>query len=123
VGAGIAALWHDHVQSWRERVEADGGQVGRWLLSPGPVTAGAGAAGRLGHRFARLRVAPGVDEAMLHRLRHTKASVLVRDGKLLEAQQRLGHRDASTTLRNHAHALPLHDQDVADQLDRPLHRP
>ena len=43
--------------------------------------------------------------------------MLVADGHLLQAQQRLGHKDASTTLRQYCHALPLHDQDVADHLD------
>ncbi len=55
--------------------------------------------------------------ACLHRLRHTVATVLVADGKLLQAQRRLGHAEASTTLRQYCHALPLHDQDVADQLN------
>jgi len=36
---------------------------------------------------------------------------------ILKAQQRLGHRDASTTLRNYAHAMPLEDQEVADAID------
>jgi integrase len=56
-------------------------------------------------------------EVTLHRLRHTVATVLVADGHLLQAQQRLGHKDASTTLRQYCHALPLHDQDIADQLE------
>jgi integrase len=43
-----------------------------------------------------------------------------RSGELLRAQQRLGHRDASTTLRNYAHALPLEDQSVADDIDEML---
>jgi len=34
------------------------------------------------------------------------ATVLVGRGDLLQAQYRLGHRDASTTLRIYAHALP-----------------
>lgn len=53
----------------------------------------------------------------LHRLRHTVATVLVADGHLLQAQQRLGHKGASTTLRQYCHALPLNDKDVADHLD------
>lgn len=56
----------------------------------------------------------------LHRLRHSVATFLVRQGDLLGAQQRLGHRDASTTLRNHAHALPLEDEEAADQIERSL---
>lgn len=53
----------------------------------------------------------------LHRLRHTVATLLVGRGDLLQAQQRLGHRDASTTLRIYAHAVPLTDADVAEALD------
>ena len=34
------------------------------------------------------------------------------------AQTRLGHRDASTTLRIYAHAMPLIDADAARTLDR-----
>ena len=34
------------------------------------------------------------------------------------AQQRLGHRDASTELRNYAHSLPLEDQEAADTIER-----
>jgi hypothetical protein len=45
---------------------------------------------------------------------------LVGRGDLLQAQQRLGHRDASTTLRNYAHAMPLEDQAVADDIDEML---
>lgn len=57
---------------------------------------------------------PGV---CLHRLRHTVTTSLVADGQLLQAQQRLRHADASTTLRQYCHALPLRDVDVADHLD------
>ena len=42
-----------------------------------------------------------------------------RDSGVLH-QQRLGHRDASTTLRNYAHAMPLEDQAVADDIDEML---
>lgn len=49
-------------------------------------------------------------------MRHTVATVLVADGRVLQAQQRLGHAEASTTLRQYCHALPLHDQNVADRL-------
>lgn len=57
----------------------------------------------------------------LHRLRHTVATVLVANGQLLHAQQRMGHRDASTTLRQYCHALPLEDPDVPDTLDAAYH--
>jgi integrase len=48
------------------------------------------------------------------------ATYLVRRGDLLQAQQRLGHRDASTTLRNYAHAMPLEDEGIADDIDEML---
>lgn len=43
--------------------------------------------------------------------------MLLADGQLSQAQQRLGHADASTTLRQYCHALPLCGIDVADHLD------
>lgn len=46
----------------------------------------------------------------------------VSQGHLLQAQYRLGHRDASTTLRVYSHVLPLTDQDAAATLDR-LYQP
>jgi integrase len=55
-----------------------------------------------------------------HRLRHTVATFLVSRGDLLIAQQRLGHRDPSTTLRNYAHAIPLADGAASDVLDEAL---
>ena len=70
----------------------------------------------LSHWFAELCDEAGLPGASLHRLRHTVATFLVGGGELLRAQQRLGHRDASTTLRNYAHALPLEDQGVADDI-------
>jgi integrase len=48
------------------------------------------------------------------------ATYLVGRGDLLQAQYRLGHRDASTTLRNYAHAMPLEDQVIADDIDEML---
>jgi hypothetical protein len=45
------------------------------------------------------------------------ATFLVGRGEILRAQHRLGHRDPSTTLRKYAHALPLEDGEVADDID------
>ncbi|MGD9991034.1 tyrosine-type recombinase/integrase [Pseudonocardia sp.] len=53
----------------------------------------------------------------LHRLRHTVATVLVGRGDILQAQHRVGHRDAATTLRIYSHALPLTDAQAAQTLD------
>jgi len=43
-------------------------------------------------------------------------------GDILQAQYRLGHRDAATTLRIYSHVLPLTDQDAAATLEE-LYRP
>ena len=77
-------------------------------------------AGALGHWFGDLARRTEVPGATLHRLRHSVATFLVGRGELLRAQQRLGHRDPSTTLRNYAHALPLEDETVADDIDEML---
>jgi len=67
--------------------------------------------------FAQLCAAAGMPEVTLHRLRHSVATVLVGRGQILQAQYRLGHADAYTTLRIYSHAQPLHDLDAADTLD------
>lgn len=76
---------------------------------------------RLGHWFAALTRRHGHPYVCLHCLRHTVATTLVADGQLLQSQQRLGHADASTTLRQYCYAPPLRDLDVADHLDE-IHR-
>jgi integrase len=72
----------------------------------------------LGQRFDKITRAAGLPGACLHRLRHTVGTYLVAEGKLLQASQRLRHRDVSTTFREYVHALPLDDQEAADHLAR-----
>lgn len=72
----------------------------------------------MSHRFVRLCETAGLPQAALHRFRHSVATSLVEDGKILKAQARLGHRDPSTTLRHYAHATPLDGLDIADGIDR-----
>ena len=76
--------------------------------------------GALGHRFERLAKRAGVEGATLHRLRHNVATFLVERGQILQAQARLGHADASTTLREYVYALPVADTAVADAIDSHL---
>lgn len=95
---------------------------GPWLFSPEVTHHVRLTAGALGHWFAELARVAEVPGASLHRLRHSVATFLVGRGELLRAQQRLGHRDPSTTLRNYAHALPLEDEAVADDIDEMLLR-
>ena len=70
----------------------------------------------MGHWFSAFTRRHGHGEVTLHRLRHTVATALLEHGKLQAVQQRLGHRDASTTLRQYCFALPLEDLEVADYL-------
>lgn len=116
VGATTALLWQQTRARWQRRLPPCQ-QLGPWMFSARPDHAMRLPAGTLGHWFATFVRQHGHSEVCLHRLRHTVATILVADGHLLQAQQRLGHAEASTTLRQYCHALPLHDLDTADHLD------
>ena len=116
LGATTAAMIVEHFASWRQRVGT--GQVATdWIFAPDFRRLSNARADLLSHRFERLRLAAGLPEASLHRLRHSVGTHLVSEGKILKAQARLGHRDPVTTLRHYAHATPLDDLDVADRID------
>jgi integrase len=122
LGAGTARLWRSTVRTWRERAAATGasgtGGFGPWLFSAHPDHAARLTTSCLGHWFADLAHRAGHGDITLHRLRHTVATVLVGRGHLLQAQYRLGHRDASTTLRIYSHVLPLTDREAAATFDQ-----
>jgi integrase len=113
LGATTAALIEDHFSSWEQRTEVEGDR----LFAATPARASYVTADALFHKFRALGRAAGVEAPALHRLRHGVATHLVDEGKFLKAQARLGHRDPATTLRHYAHAVPLDDLDVADELD------
>ncbi len=123
VGARTALLWRYRVATWQERAgraqdhHADTSSFGPWLFSPDADHHRRLRTATLGHWFSDFTRRHGHGEVTLHRLRHTVATVLVEHGRLLRAQQRLGHRDASTTLRQYCFALPLEDLEVADFLE------
>lgn len=114
VGADTARLWESSVGTWQGRLGEQ--PLGPWLFSAHPDHHTRLRTASLGHWFAAFTRRHGHGDVTLHRLRHTVATALVDAGKLLRAQQRLGHRDASTTLRQYCHALPLEDLEVADYL-------
>ena len=118
VGTSTEALWYDTVAAWRER-QVDR-PFGPWLFSARADHTTRLRADRLGDWFREFVHGHGRPGVCLHALRHTVATVLVSDGHLLQAQQRLGHAEASTTLRQYCHALPLDDLDTADHLDELL---
>jgi integrase len=119
LGRTTVELWRTSETACRQRVSADT-EFGEWLFSRDLDHRRRLTASGLGHWFADLRDDAGLDGASLHRLRHTVATYLVGRGDLLQAQHRLGHRDASTTLRNYAHAMPLEDESIADDIDEML---
>jgi len=116
VGAVTAQLWQDNVAEWAGRLGTRG-EFGPWLFSRRADHATRMPCSVLAGLFRDFTRRHDHGEVTLHGLRHTVATVLVSDGHLLQAQQRLGHKDASTTLRQYCHALPLHDQDIADHLE------
>ena len=119
LGRTTVELWRVSEAAWRRRA-AGQASCGEWLFSRDLDHGRRLTTSGLGHWFAELRDEAGLEGVSLHRLRHTVATYLVGRGDLLQAQQRLGHRDASTTLRNYAHAMPLEDQAVADDIDEML---
>jgi integrase len=115
LGRTTAGLWRTAVQTWRDR--AGPGRFGPWLFSTRPDHITRLTTSCVGHWFTELTASAGHPDITLHRLRHTVATVLVGRGDLMQAPHRLGHRDASTTLRIYAHAMPLTDADAAKALD------
>ncbi|MCK9921745.1 tyrosine-type recombinase/integrase [Frankia sp. AgPm24] len=103
-----------HCETWAARTGAPSGD---WIFAASPDRRTRITTSGLTQRLHRLGVAAGVEGSSLHRLRHSVATYLVGNGKLLKAQARLGHRDPATTLRHYSHATPLDDQDIADDLD------
>jgi integrase len=105
LGRTTVELWRASERTWRGRGEC--ASLGEWVFLPDIDHQRRLTASGMGHWFAELCAEADLAGVSLHRLRHSVATFLVGRGELLRAQQRLGHRDASTTLRNYAHALPL----------------
>ena len=117
LGRTTVELWRASEAAWRGRVAGDSDLAngcsrrdldhGRRLTTSG-----------IGHWFAELCAEADLVGVSLHRLRRYRRHLPGWPGSLLRAQHRLGHRDASTTLRNYAHALPLgRPSEVADDID------
>ena len=117
LGPTTTKLWRDIVSQWRHRGEA-GARFGLWLFSAAQDHSTRLTTSCLGHWFAELTTGAGYPEVTLHTLRHSVATALVSRGDMLQAQYRLGHRDAATTLRLYSRVLPLTDADAAATLER-----
>jgi integrase len=119
LGASTARLWEVLEADWQTRAR---GGLRPWVFARDNAHHQRLGATTLDHRFRHLRDQAGVPGASLHRLRHNVASFLVGRGEILQAQARLGHRDAATTLREYAYALPLTDGKAADAINDHLDR-
>jgi integrase len=72
------------------------------------------------HYVRRIATKAGVD-THLHGLRHFAATQMIGGGHdVRTVAGRLGHRDASTTLKVYSHFLPERDRDAADFLGKAL---
>jgi integrase len=73
--------------------------------------------------FQALLDAAGLSGVTVHGLRHTSASLLLASNTPVNVvQQRLGHKDASTTLDVYAHVMPGQQREAARKLAALLHR-
>jgi integrase len=72
----------------------------------------------LGHRYSNLANKFKYEGMTFHHLRHTHATILLTDGaNINEVAERLGHADASITLKTYGHVLPGRDQSLAERFD------
>jgi integrase len=70
----------------------------------------------LSRRFHALVKQQGLEGFRFHDTRHTHASLLLADGEQIHVvQQRLGHRDATTTMNLYGHAIPGQQRAAADK--------
>jgi integrase len=72
--------------------------------------------------FAKLIKAAGVKAITFHGLRHTCATLALKEGVPVKVvSERLGHKRIEITLNVYAHALPSMQQEAAVKLGRILH--
>jgi integrase len=73
------------------------------------------------HVLHPLLVEAGLPQVGWHAIRHAHATALVQSGEPLpDVAARLGHTDASFTLRVYAHALPDRGKEIAKRVDEIL---
>lgn len=120
---GMMTVLHE-TRAYQEDVAAQVGDV--WVGEGWIVHAWNGA--QLHHDtpskwFRRFADAHGFEGVRYHDLRHTHATILLANNiDAVSVSSRLGHSDASTTLRTYAHALRRRDVDAANALQSLLDR-
>jgi integrase len=74
----------------------------------------------VGQRFSEVMTAAGLPHVSLHTLRHTHASILIREGvDILTISRRLGHSSAAITLGVYGHLVSSQDR-AADIVEKML---
>ena len=122
---GAIDVLRAHRAAMDERAAALGASLAAdaYILSDSPDGAEPWKPNRLTQALRRLRKRAGYT-GRLHDLRHWNASQLLNAGEApIVVAARLGHRDASTTHKYYAHAMPRADKRSAELLDEALSRP
>lgn len=77
--------------------------------------------GNLSRAYTRLVTAAGVKRIRFHDLRHTSATLLLKQGVNPKVvSERLGHATISITLDTYSHVLPSMQREAADALETAL---
>lgn len=77
----------------------------------------------LSHAFSRIAQKAGLTGVRLHDMRHSHASLMLREGVPAKViQERLGHASISTTMDLYAHLLPGIQEEAAIKFDRAMVR-
>lgn len=107
----IAPIVAEALQRWFKRREEERVAMGeRWTESGVAFCARRGGPlqpAEVTRRFHKLLIKADVRRVKLHILRHTAASIMLRDGADIKTvQQILGHANAMTTLDTYSHVMP-----------------
>ena len=73
--------------------------------------------------FTKLQKRAGLPKCRFHDLRHLCASIMVKQGvEVKVAQERLGHRDITTTMNIYAHVLPGSAKEAAEKIGQLVYK-
>ena len=76
----------------------------------------------LSQMFTKLQISAGLPQCRFHDLRHLCASIMVRQGVNVKvAQERLGHKDITTTMNIYSHVLPSSAKEAAEKIGQMIY--
>ena len=118
LSAPTVRLWREYVlEWWGPRTLAGIDPV--WLFPAHPRSSRVAEPATLARRLTVLtsELESSHELVSLHRVRHTVATMLTRDGQHEAAKKRLRHRKLETTLRHYVDTTDLDDVAIADELE------